>query len=230
MNLPKTSPSFDQLDKNTVDARNQLHGAGPVRFLNPQGKGQKVLVIGNSMLLHGINEALGWTRECGMAASAPEKDYVHQLMGLLDDPQICICQVSAWERDYKTGQAQLSRFESARDFGAQVIVMRAIENCPKQDFDGAVFQAQLEKLLDYLNPAGSARVVLTTGFWHHPGDEAIRQFSRDRQLPLVELGDLGERDDMKAIGLFAHKGVANHPGDAGMAAMAERIYKAIKRM
>ena len=176
MNTPKTSPSFDQLDKNTVDARNQLHGAGPVRFLNPAGKGQKVLVIGNSMLLHGINEPLGWHNECGMAASKPENDYVHRLMGLMDDPRICICQVSAWERDYKTGQTQLERFREARDFGAQLIVMRAIENCPKQDFDGAVFQAQLEKLLAFLDPEGAARLVLTTGFWRHPGDEAIREF------------------------------------------------------
>ena len=53
---------------------------------------------------------------------------------------------------------------------------------------------------------------------------------KGRQISLVELGDLGEQDEMKAIGLFAHKGVANHPGDAGMAAMAERIYDAIKRM
>ena len=230
MNTPKTSPSFDQLDKNTVDARNQLHGAGPVRFLNPAGKGQKVLVIGNSMLLHGINEPLGWHNECGMAASKPENDYVHRLMGLMDDPRICICQVSAWERDYKTGQTQLERFREARDFGAQLIVMRAIENCPKQDFDGAVFQAQLEKLLAFLDPEGAARLVLTTGFWRHPGDEAIREFARKFSATLVELGDLGEQDEMKAIGLFAHKGVANHPGDAGMAAMAERIYDAIKRM
>lgn len=28
---------------------------------------------------------------------------------------------------------------------------------------------------------------------------------------------------MKATGLFAHPGVANHPGDKGMAATAERI-------
>ena len=31
------------------------------------------------------------------------------------------------------------------------------------------------------------------------------------------------KDDMKATGLFAHPGVAAHPGDRGMAYMAEKV-------
>lgn len=219
---------YSQMDKNTVDSANQLKGAGPVRFIGPGGKGKRVMFVGNSMTLHGVNEGLGWHNACGMAASAPEKDYVHQLIGLFNDPEnaYCICQVSGWERQYKTGSELLERFKEARDFGADIIVMRAVENCPKQDFDPAVFKAQLKALLEYLNPRGG-KVVLTTGFWRHPGDGAIRELARELPAALVELGDLGEQDAMKAIGLFDHKGVANHPGDLGMEAMARRIYAAI---
>lgn len=223
----ESANKYSQLDKNTVDSANQLKGSGPVRFVNPEGKGKKVMFIGNSMTLHGISEGIGWHRECGMAASAPEKDYVHILMDKLGrENAYCICQVSGWERQYRTGDALLQRFREAREFGADILILRAIENCPKADFEDALFRAQLTRLLEYLNPK-AGKVILTTGFWRHPGDEAIRALAREQNLPLVELGDLGEQEAMKALGLFSHKGVANHPGDAGMAAMAERILPAI---
>jgi len=219
---------YRQMDKNTVDAANQLKGAGPVRFINPEGTGRRILFIGNSMTLHGINEELGWKNECGMAASSPEKDYVHQLIRLFDDPNnaYCICQVSGWERQYKTGGELLERFAQARDFGADILVMRFVENCPKQDFDETAFKTETARLLQYLN-SRNGRILLTTGFWHHPGDEAIRALAKEWNVPLAELGDLGEQDTMKAIGLFSHRGVANHPGDKGMEAMAERIFDAM---
>ena len=39
----------------------------------------------------------------------------------------------------------------------------------------------------------------------------------------VDAGPLGLQDENKAIGLFAHKGVANHPGDLGMRRLAELV-------
>ena len=68
-----------------------------------------------------------------------------------------------------------------------------------------------------------AKIILTTGFWKHPGDDTIMRVAEEREYPCVYLGELGEKDEMKAIGLFEHTGVANHPGDLGMQAIADMI-------
>ena len=55
----------------------------------------------------------------------------------------------------------------------------------------------------------------------------MQEVAAERGYPFVYLGDLGESDEMKAIGRFEHIGVANHPSDRGMEAIAERLWNAI---
>ena len=226
--LENTS-EFDEIAKNTVKAENQLKENEFVTFEKLENEGLRVLFLGNSITRHGIKEEIGWYSNCGMAASAKEKDYVHILMKKTEektsDPAFCICQAAAWERDYRNGAPTYPLFQSARDFSADVIVMRLIENCSTKEFDGETFKKELWNFLSFLNPTGKAKIVLTTGFWKHPGDRYIRELSKEKGLPLTELGDLGADVNMKAIGLFAHDGVANHPGDLGMETIAKRIFE-----
>jgi hypothetical protein len=105
-----------------------------------------------------------------------------------------------------------------------------VENCPKKEYEYMVFLQQLDKLVRYLDSTGKAKVIVTTGFWKHPADEALRAWAKTNNAPLCELGHLGEQDEMKAIGLFEHSGVANHPGDAGMQAIADAIWKELRPM
>lgn len=221
-----------QLEKNTVSANGQLRESDCVRFFNPGGSGKRVLFVGNSITLHGVKPEIGWNNEWGMAASQREADYVHRLMAEIrktePDAAFCICQAADWERNYRDGQATYARYADARRFQADLIIMRLIENCPHSDFNCEGFQAGLNDLLRYLNPTGRAQILLTTGFWKHPGDQAIQDYAMAHQLPCVELGDLGERDELKAIGRFEHEGVANHPGDLGMETIAERIFDALR--
>lgn len=219
---------YSQLNKNTVKAQNQLKESEKVRFENPDGKGIRIMFVGNSITLHGVNHDIGWHNEWGMAASAKEKDYVHLLISeikkAVPDAAFCICQVADWERNYKDGESTHSLYENARKFGADIIVMRFIENCPSKNWDNSAFKKSLGGLLNYLNTTGMAKIILTTGFWRHPGDKSIEEFGEENLLPVVHLGDLGEDDKMKAIGLFEHEGVANHPGDLGMEKIARRIF------
>lgn len=223
---------YSELKKNTVDSRNQMKESSYIKITNPDGKGRRVMFMGNSITLHGINEGIGWHGEWGMAASKEENDYVHILMNKFRevDPDVafCICQVSRWEMDYLNGSERHNQYESAREFGADVIVARFIENCPHKDFDGEIFKKEYESFIDYINIKGNARIVLTTGFYPHPGDEVVLEIAQERNYPCVTIGDLGAMDEMKAIGKFEHEGVANHPGDLGMRTIAERIWREIK--
>ena len=219
---------YSLVKNNTVSPANQLKDTPVVRFYNPLGRGKRIMFVGNSITLHGILPSIGWERECGMAASAPEKDYVHLLMKKTEeispDGVFCICQVADWEREYFLGEKKHAPYENARLFGADIIVLRFIENCPSDGFDGELFKANLSRLVSFLDPSGKAGVIVTTGFWRHPGDAALTEFAAENNYPCVPLGDLGDRDEMRATGLFAHEGVAAHPGDSGMENIADRIF------
>ncbi|MBQ6825608.1 MAG: hypothetical protein IJP34_02970 [Clostridia bacterium] len=223
---------MELLFKNTVSAERQLKDNEYIRFTDANNSGVRVMFLGNSITLHGIKPDIGWHNFWGMAASAEEKDYVHILMRYIrnidSNAAFCVCQGSKWEVNYLSNIDFYSEYASARDFGADIIIVRLIENCDAVGFNGKKFKEELMHFIKYLSGEKSPKIILTTSFWRHTGDLAIAQLAEDRHLPLVELGDLGENKEMMAIGLFEHEGVSIHPGDKGMQYIADRIFKCIK--
>lgn len=223
-----------QIDKNTVKAEHQLRDKHDVTFECEGNKGLRVMMAGNSITLHEPSESIGWHNQWGMAASAKDKDYVHVLKSHIQtvapDATFCICQAYKWERDFANGKLAYPIYEDARDFNADVIVVRFIENCPRKDFDPEVFKKEYVDFIEFLNKSGNAKIILTTSFWEHDADSVVAEVSKEKGWPLVVINDLGERDEMKALGLFEHFGVANHPGDLGMKTIADRIFEEVKKL
>lgn len=223
-----------QIEKNSVSSKNQLKKDSYVTFIQEGGKGKRVIFVGNSITRHGVLPEIGWLQDWGMAASSIEKDYVHLLVKKINniepEASFCVCQVATWERNYKNGSEYLQSYESARAFEADVIVMRMIENCPVNDFDEELFYYEYKNLIEYLNPEQKAKFILTTGFWKHPGDDTVIRIAKEMGYPCIYMGELGEDDEMKAIGLFDHEGIANHPGDKGMECIADMIWKKIREL
>lgn len=225
---------MNQIEKNTVKAENQLGDNHDVTFECTECNGKRVMFAGNSITLHEPKADIGWHNQWGMAASAKEKDYVHVLeshiKGVFPDATFCVCQAYKWERDFANGKLAYPIYEKARDFDAEIIVVRFIENCPWKDFDPAVFKREYIDYINFLNKSGKAKVILTTSFWKHAADSVVAEVSKEMGWPLVVINDLGELDEMKALGLFEHYGVANHPGDLGMKTIADRIFEEIKKI
>ena len=126
--------SKDELN-NTVSSRNQLPESLYVTFENLSSNNSKrILFIGNSITRHAPKPDIGWTLDCGMAASCKQKDYVHVVISsvLENDPDagFCITQGAVWERDFDCDLAK--NFSSAQDFAADIIVYRLGENIPNE--------------------------------------------------------------------------------------------------
>lgn len=222
------------LSKNTVSANRQIKNSEFVKLTDADNKGLRIIFLGNSITLHGKKHDIGWNNEWGMAASSEENDYVHILISYVrekfSEPAFCICQGSKWEVHYKENIDFYDEYYLARKFDADIIIVRIIENCIGKDFDDKKFKSELMKFIKYLSPNKAPKLIFTTSFWKHPGDNAIKELSKETGSPLVKLGDLSDNNDMMAIGFFEHEGVSIHPGDKGMRVIADRIYDALKNI
>ena len=209
-----------------VDSRNQVGVGTSCRVENENGKGLRVLFVGNSITLHGKLPSIGWFGDHGMAASDQAHDYVHLLekhiVARSPDAVFCICNVANWERDYRQ-PVDTFGYGYAAAFDADVIVCKVGANTPRDGFDEAVWERGFTDLLALFNPAGKARVIIASEFYHHPANAVMQRYAAARGLPFIPLDDLSDVPEMKAIGQYAHEGIQNHPSDQGMAAMAARL-------
>ena len=167
-----------------------------------------------------------------MAASSREKDYVHQTMKkvrtIAPDASFLVAQIALWEREFWNEAVIAQNYEEAVRYGADIIIMRAVENVPEEELEKHSFEDGYVGLLEKMNK-GNAKIVLTTSFWPAGRrDEMIRGIAEKRGYALVELNDLGRDDRYTAKGLFEHAGVAAHPGDLGMETIAQRLFDAIR--
>lgn len=214
-----------EIEKNTVPAENQLPKQEEITFAGEPEAEVKIAFVGNSITRHAPSEELGWHGDWGMAASGEEKDYVHRVLAGLRDrgwrASACICNASRWEKCCGEG-FDLRRYEAVREYEPDYLILRLVENCPAEGFCGQRFERAYEELVDYLR-GEHTRVILTTGFWKHPGDKVILEIAKRRGYPVAYLGELGEQERMKAVGRFTHTGVAAHPGDLGMEQIAEEL-------
>jgi len=197
----------------------------------------RVLFLGNSITRHGPAPKIGWTSDWGMAASAREKDFVHLVAGALAKeseaaPRIMIKNIAGFERQHAAYDLE-TQLKDAFEFQADLIIVAIGENVPKLESEKskARFSASFEKLLRRLNADHDPILIVRSCFWANPTkDEILRRGCRDVGGVFVDIGKLGkdESNYARSEREFQHKGVAAHPGDKGMRAIADAILRAIK--
>jgi hypothetical protein len=126
-----------------------------------EGKGGKLLFVGNSITLHGPSAAVGWTGNWGMAASAAEKDYVHLVVEAVakrrgGQPEFRVANVAEFERDFEHYDIA-AKLKDVLAFEADTVIVAIGENVPalKTDEAKTKFKESVARLLTLLKEAVS---------------------------------------------------------------------------
>ncbi len=197
---------------------------------------KKVLFLGNSITKHGPKADIDWSGNWGMAASAEAKDYVHLVTKALAEkqgavPEVLVKNIADFERAY-AGYDVAAKLKEAVDFQADLIILAIGENVPglKTAEDKTKLQESVTKLLTTLRGDRKPTILVRSCFWANAAkDEAIRGACTAVNGVYVDISALSkdEKNYARSERPFKHAGVANHPGDAGMVAIAEAIVKAL---
>jgi lysophospholipase L1-like esterase len=197
---------------------------------------KRILFLGNSITLHGPSAKVGWPNNWGMAASAQDKDYVHVLLGSMaklsgSQPEARIDNIADFERHYDTYDLD-SGLKQDLDFKPDMVVVAIGENVPALVSDEAKtrFKARFARLLAALKKRGRPTIFVRSCFWADKAkDEILRESCMAVGGVFVDISGLSkdESNYARSERSFAHAGVANHPGDKGMKAIADALLKEV---
>jgi hypothetical protein len=142
-------------------------------------------------------------------------------------PEVRVRNIADFERGYETWDAAAVLREELA-FGADTVVVAIGENAGALDSAEkvAAFERACGGLLRVAGREGVARVVVRSCFWPDEAkDGAMRRAAEMAGAEYLDISALG-RDPANAAGSereIKHAGVAGHPGDRGMRAIAEAI-------
>ena len=197
---------------------------------------RRILFLGNSITLHGPNADIGWDGNWGMAASSMEKDYVHLVTRAIEQhtkyaPEILVKNIADFERNY----AQYDVDMQMKDFFAfnpDLVILAIGENVPVLNSEEAraKFKMGVMNIFRCIYAKRHPLVVVRSCFWpDEVKDRLLKEVCTEAGGIFVDAGPIGRESGNAARSerSFRHDGVAGHPGDRGMKALADAITQAI---
>ncbi len=197
---------------------------------------RRILFLGNSITRHPPKADLDWPGDWGMAASAEEKDYVHLVTRAVAAhtgaaPKILVRNIADFERRYADYDVD-GQMKELFAFDADLVVLAIGENVPGlgSEDEKARFKAAVMRILRGVLARRRPLVVVRSSFWADAAkDQVLSQACREVGGLFVDAGPIGRdaSNVARSERSFKHDGVAAHPGDKGMQAIAEAIMKAV---
>lgn len=185
-----------------------------------------ILFLGNSLTLHGPSPDIGWTSNWGMAASDSTKDFAHVLSARFPGARHRQVSLGAFESNYRT--FDMTSIDSLLQSRPDLVVVELGDNVT----DDSGFEAFYRKLLDHIELETDGLVLCSnTWFGKASIDAAVQRACNGSRRRFVDLSSISANVLNRAGSerSFTNSGVAGHPGDRGMAAVASALYDALGR-
>ena len=203
--------------------------------------GTNYLAIGNSITLHDL-ATYWWDDDRGMAATTNEKDYVHLISKHLERSSDSVTTHSinlpSWESNGSDRAEFLELLKPYLSPSISVVTIQLGENA----FNLDTWRSDYEELINYVkNGAPNASIYVIGDFWSNEnrGSEkeqvsiacGVTYVSpdgiKDNKEYYSSIGTEVEDSEGK-LHTIDHQGVANHPSDKGMEAIADRVIEMMK--
>lgn len=230
--LSELLKEFNLVDVRVISLDNQKRGT-PYR----------IVVLGNSLSYHGRAEQIGWNYDHGMAASAPSRDYVHLLFGMIEKAlperriQMLVYNIADFERNFDT--FDFKQLASLKKFSPDLLVMQIGENVGIDEHKTLeLFEKKYRKLISYFKAKNRLSVVCTTPFFFsEPMRNAITKAAEQTGARVADISSLTiedpenfAKDEPNYPGdrsVWRVEGIGMHPGDKGMENIARILFENI---
>ena len=191
--------------------------------------GLRILFVGNSITKHAPKPSIGWDRDCGMAASSLENDYVHLLLQKLKEKGVpvtaSILQVAPFEWEFQA-MSVADTYARGRAFAPDIVLMFFGANVTKaydtDEHPSKTFGQAYTELRNWLD-TGRTRFIHSQGYYIRPKlDAEKREVAEKYGDAFITIEDIRTRAETH--------GMHNHPNDLGMREIAERFWETLEPM
>ena len=198
--------------------------------------GMNMFMIGNSILKHTPNPAIGWNNDCGMAASSAEKDYAHRLQYYLSEKygevDFSTYAIASFERkitndvtkDYSEDLKPVRNAILALSSLPEIVTIQMGENATGCT-DPAAYENAIAQLVGAIREvAPKAQVIGCTSFFPYAEKtEGMHNAAKKMNFRYVNLHELNVKENKASE--YEHGGVAAHPNDRGMDEIGKYIFE-----
>ena len=190
------------------------------------------LFLGNSLTYCGVAEEEPDKTKRGLTSTSVDKDYVHVLIKMIAEEhhvniRYSILNIAQFERTFTKHSFEMGKLALAENKQPDYLFVQIGENVDKDDLiDAKKYEDEYTKLLA-LFP--NSKRIITIPFWPNKIKEYVTTTIAIRSNSyLIDISHLGDGTDPMNFSSsykdYKMPGVGSHPGDYGMANIANSIY------